>query len=163
MKAFLLALILLSLVLLAGLAEAQTRRFTIAGGICDGGKFAARYKLNPKTDWWFEGNVLVLKDGVTMPDTPPICEASNSAATVSRDKAKAEIDKDKAVRAVVLLTLDELNAHALKIKEILDAVDAATNLADLKTRVALISDYPQRTSAQLITAIKNKIDSGDAD
>lgn len=69
----------------------------------------------------------------------------------------------KLIRAVVLLVLDEFNSHALKINAILDAVDAATSLADLKTRVAAIVDYPPRTAAQLKTAIQNKINAGDAD
>jgi hypothetical protein len=66
-------------------------------------------------------------------------------------------------RAVAAVLLDELNAHADKINAILSAVDAATSLADLKTRIGLIADYPQRTLAQAKTSINNKIDSGEAD
>jgi hypothetical protein len=66
-------------------------------------------------------------------------------------------------RALCLTAMDEFNAHALKINAILDAVDAATSLADLKSRVALISDYPQRTKTQLYNAIVARIQDGTAD
>lgn len=69
----------------------------------------------------------------------------------------------KALRAVLLIVLDELNAHALKLNAILDAVDGAANLAGLKTAVAAIADYPPRTKAQLLTAITNKVNAGGAD
>ena len=65
--------------------------------------------------------------------------------------------QERLMVAVVELILDEFNLHALKINAILDAVDGAVTLAALKTAVALIADYPQRTKAQLITAIKAKI------
>jgi hypothetical protein len=161
MKRVLIALALF--LFFAEYAEAQSRRFTIPGGVCDGRKFAERYKLNPRTDFWMEGSVLVLRDGVTMPNDPPICEASNSQVVVARDRAKAEIDKEIALKAIVLLVLDEFNLHADKHNAILDAVDAATSLADLKTRVAAIPNYPQRTAVQLINAIKAKIDAGQAE
>lgn len=68
-----------------------------------------------------------------------------------------------ALRAVVLVALDELNAHALKLNAILDAVDGAATLAALKTAIAAIPDYPQRTPAQLKTAMQTKIAGGDVD
>lgn len=57
-----------------------------------------------------------------------------------------------------LATLDELNAHALKINAILDAADNAVSLADFKTRVALITDYPQRTLQQFKDAVKSRLE-----
>jgi len=79
--------------------------------------------------------------------------------TAARDAAIAEqIDTvESAMRAFMLTVLDELNLHAAKHNAILDAVDAATNLADLKTRVGAIADYPQRTANQLRTTIRNKL------
>lgn len=67
------------------------------------------------------------------------------------------------VRAVVLLMLDEFNGHALKVNAILDAIDAAANLGQIKTAVAAIADLPPRTKAQLVTALVTKITGGDAD
>jgi hypothetical protein len=60
-------------------------------------------------------------------------------------------------RGYALVALDELNAHALKTNAILDAVDAATTLADLKSRIALITDYPQRTIQQMQNAVRSKL------
>lgn len=69
----------------------------------------------------------------------------------------------KVIRAVVLLVLDEFNAHAAKINGILDAADAATNLTTFKSAVALIANQPTRTKQQLLTAITDTIDAGSAD
>ena len=69
----------------------------------------------------------------------------------------------KLKRAIVDVLKDELNLHALKINAILDAVDAATSLADLKTRITAIPDYPQRTLSQIKTAIETKLTSGTVD
>ena len=42
-------------------------------------------------------------------------------------------------------------------RPVLDAVDAATTLADLKTRYAAITDYPQRTIQQMQNAVRGKL------
>lgn len=73
-------------------------------------------------------------------------------------KLAEEIDFVESVeRAAALVVLDGFNAHALKVKELLDQVDLATSLADLKTRYAAITDIPQRTPAQVRAAIKAKL------
>lgn len=43
----------------------------------DGGKFAVRYGLNPRAnDFWDDGRGnIVLRDGLILPDDPPIFEA----------------------------------------------------------------------------------------
>lgn len=80
-----------------------------------------------------------------------------TTATISTNQLAA------LVRTVVLLILDELNTHSSTVTAILNAVDAATSLVDLKTRIALIADLPQRTKSQLLTAMTNKIAAGAAD
>lgn len=159
--------VLVLLLIAAAAADAQTRRYPVTAGQFDGAKFVARYKLNPLGDFWAvqeNGQTfIVIRDGVVIPDDPPIFDPPDSPQVVQRNIEKTRIDKERVLRAIVLLVLDEFNNHALKINAILDAVDQATSLADLKTRVAAIPDYPQRTTAQLITAIKNAIDSGSAD
>jgi len=78
--------------------------------------------------------------------------------------ALSEIDRNaQLTRAAVLVILDEFNQHALKINAILDAVDGANTLGVLKSAVAAIADYPQRTNAQLINAIQSVITAGDVD
>lgn len=118
---------------------------------------------------------------VVVPDTQTACARTALAAfdwkqstqdtwdlVHLRSDASARITSDtdadaKLARALAAVLLDELNLHALKINAILDAVDAATSLADLKTRIAAIPDYPQRTLAQIKTAIQNKLAGGTVD
>lgn len=135
----------------------------------DGEKFATRYGLSVvNMDFWDDGKGhIVVKDGITIPDNPPIWEGPDDPEVVIRKRAKLLLALSRIdsclVRAVAATLLDELNSHADKINSILSAVDAATSLADLKSRIALINDYPQRTLAQAKTSILNKIDSGEAD
>lgn len=69
----------------------------------------------------------------------------------------------KAVRALALIILDQThNALAAKVNAILAALDAGT-YAQARTAAQGIADAPTYTAAQLKTAIRNRIDSGDAD
>ena len=72
-------------------------------------------------------------------------------------------DHAKIMRALLLTVLDEFNTHATKINAILTAIDNGSTLAQVKTNIAAIADYPTRTKANLITAMTNKINAGDAD
>jgi hypothetical protein len=60
-------------------------------------------------------------------------------------------------RAFALVVLDELNLHAARTTAILNAIDTGSNLAAVKTNIAGIADVPQRTIAQLKTAVRNKL------
>ncbi len=78
--------------------------------------------------------------------------------SAKRDGAVAPIDAvEDILRAFALTLLDELNLHAARVTAILDAVDASTSLATLKSAVALINDVPQRTIGQLKTAMRGKL------
>ncbi len=60
-----------------------------------GNKFAARYGLDPEKDYWTDRNeagehILVLADGITIPDDPPILEASDPDPKVAM---KSEMDR----------------------------------------------------------------------
>lgn len=86
--------------------------------------------------------------------------ADAAILTAARAAAAAQLDRQEDVlRAFMLTVLDEFNGHATKLNAVLSAVDAATSLGDLKTRVGLIADYPARTAEQLRTAIHNKLGS----
>lgn len=77
-----------------------------------------------------------------------------------------EADKTDLTRLVLgelLLMLDEFNAHATTINAILSAIDAASTLAQVKTNIAAIPDYPQRTKAQLVNALVAIINAGSVD
>lgn len=132
----------------------------------DGAKFGLRYGLDPIAGAFFvDGSELVVPDN--LPDDPPIQEPVDAPEVALRKAAISLVDSgvstSEVLRGTFLVLVDELNNHALKINSILDAVDAATSLADLKTRIAAIADYPQRTAAQAKQAIKDKITGGGAD
>lgn len=85
-----------------------------------------------------------------------------------RTAAIAQLDNDreallKLLRAAAAIMVDEINVLREWEVSFKAAVAAATNLANLQTRVAALPDLPDRTLAQAITAIKNKINGGTVD
>jgi len=83
-----------------------------------------------------------------------------AALTARRDAAAAQLQQTEDIlRAFMLLVMDEFNAHAEKINSILTAIDNGGTLAQVKTEIAAITDYPTRTEQQLRTAIRNKLGS----
>ena len=73
----------------------------------------------------------------------------------SRDDVAARLDDvEDVVRAFAQTVLDETNLHATRITAILDAIDAAASLADVKTAVGSIPNVPTRTVQQMKTAIR---------
>lgn len=79
--------------------------------------------------------------------------------TAARDSSVvARIDNvEDVLRAVVLVLRDELNLHADKINAALTAIDTSTNYSTLKSNIGTVADYPQRTIAQLRTAVRNAL------
>lgn len=71
--------------------------------------------------------------------------------------------RDRFIRAVMLVLIDENNLTREWIQNFKSAVSASASLADLKTRVAALPDMPDRTVAQAKTAVQNKINSGASD
>lgn len=103
---------------------------------------------------------IITGDTVTLMSQAERDAVDAATLNASRDSTAAVLEQPEAYpRGYALVALDELNAHALKTNAILDAVDAATTLADLKSRVSLISDYPQRTIQQMQNAVRNKLGS----
>lgn len=85
-----------------------------------------------------------------------------------RAEAKALIDatEDRVadlLRAIVLLTVAELNVLRQRDRDRSADVAAATSLDNLKTRWAARTALADRTAAQARQAIKNFLDAGDAD
>jgi len=72
-------------------------------------------------------------------------------------------DRAKAWRAIVSLLLDENNALRSWVMSFKAAVAAASNFADLKTRIAALPNLPDRTLAQAKAAFAAKIDGGTVD
>jgi hypothetical protein len=78
----------------------------------------------------------------------------------SRDSLADRVSNiEDVLRASLLAILDEVNLHAIRINAILDGIDNASNLAEVKTAIALINDVPSRTIAQMKTAIRGKLGS----
>lgn len=80
--------------------------------------------------------------------------------TFQRDAAVAQLQQTEDVlRAFMLTVLDELNLHAAKTNSIMTAIDNNSTLANIKTAIAAIADYPTRTETQLRTTIRSKLGS----
>jgi len=106
--------------------------------------------LEPSKYWIITG------DAVTLMSPAEMDAVDATELTASRDATAARLDQmEDIARADAKLTIDELNLHSQRLQEMLDAVAAATNLSDLKSRYALISPIPSRTMAQYKNAIRN--------
>lgn len=76
------------------------------------------------------------------------------------DSVMTALDQQNDIlRALVKLLVSEFNNHANKTNSILDAIDASSSLANLKTAVAGIQNHPTRTLAQLRSAIRAELGS----
>ena len=73
------------------------------------------------------------------------------------------IEHAKLLRALAEITKDEINLLRQWLVSFKAQVAAATTLADLKTRVATLPAMPDRTLAQLKTAMESRLDSGTVD
>ncbi len=107
--------------------------------------FATKY-------WIITGDVVTLMD----PATRAVLDAAELVA--ARDAISAQLDQQEGIiRAFMLAVLDEFNGQASKMNEILDAIDGANSLSEVKTAIAAITDYPQRTTAQLRSVVRGKL------
>lgn len=75
-----------------------------------------------------------------------------------RDAAIQQLDQiEDVIRAFMLVVLDQVNEHSGRIVGILDAIDQGANLTAIKTAIAAIQNIPQRTVAQMRSAIRAKL------
>jgi hypothetical protein len=97
--------------------------------------------------------------GVATEMTQAEKDAVNAAnLNANRDANAAILDNiENILRAVCLVVLDQVNGDRSTINAILTAVDQATTLADLKTRIGLIADLPTGNGAAFKTAVRNKL------
>jgi hypothetical protein len=83
-------------------------------------------------------------------------QAAQAAALLAM---QSELDNaERITKGLALTILDELNRITSRMRDFDAAVQAATSLGDLKTRVAALSAIPARTAAQLKAAIKAKVE-----
>ena len=105
---------------------------------------------------------------MTSPEKTAVNDAMATAQTLSiRTGAKAQLtgfsDSPLYQRAFADILKDEINILRGWTVSFKAEVAAATNLADLKTRVATLPTLNDRTLSQLKTAITNRIDDGGVD
>jgi len=97
-------------------------------------------------------------DTVTLMDQSARDAVDAAELSAQRNAIVDQLDQVEDIqRASLLSLLDELNNHADRINAILDAIDGASNLSQVKSAIAVINDYPQRTIAQMKTAILSKL------
>jgi hypothetical protein len=83
-------------------------------------------------------------------------QAAEAAALLAM---QSELDNaERITKGLALTILDELNRIASRMRDFDAAVQAASTLPDLKTRVAALSKIPDRTAAQLKAAVKAKVE-----
>lgn len=107
------------------------------------------------TKYW-----IVTGDSVTL--ITPLDRSAIDAAELEaqRDSIVDDMDRlESYTRAFALAVLDEFNNVSDTLNAILNAADNANNLGDFKSAMVAIADRPQRTVAQLKTAVRNKIGS----
>lgn len=108
----------------------------------------------PVKYWIITGDVVTLMDQAAK----DAVDADELSAT--RDSQANIFDGVEAYeRAFALMLLDEINGLSNKINAILDAIDAANNLGDVKTAIAAVADRPIRTIADIKTGFRNKLGS----
>jgi hypothetical protein len=111
-------------------------------------------------------NVVDTFDWSDAADVPFVNQSISEVAQKESDAAVKSVDDgvskngirfERLCMATVLVALDALNADRTALTAMNNAVQAATSLADLKTRFASINFPPQVTQNQLQTAVKNKL------
>lgn len=107
-------------------------------------------------------------------DAEIIAVSTNAVASQALSNVDAFNDVSLAQRSFALVSLDEINVLRQAVNELnkwradtSTTMAAAANAADLKTRWATLEPAPSsladRTKAQIIPAVKNKISGGGAD
>lgn len=95
----------------------STKSYTIDPQAFDGEKFRRRYGLQ-LTDFYVDGDQLVVRDGITLPDDPPVFEPPDPPQERSRALALAELDRP-ALGAIIAWVADKLNVPlATAIREV---------------------------------------------
>lgn len=108
-----------------------------------------------------------VKDGNSPLPADPIL-TSVEITNLQRSTAIEQIAIDpnapsKALRAILLVIMDELNILRQRENDRSADIAAATSLADLKTRWATRPLLSDRVGTQIKTAVQNKINSGVSD
>jgi hypothetical protein len=114
-------------------------------------------------DWKAFQDWLAIQGNVPDPADPP-----PTAAQILADEIAGAVDQflnssasiSKVERSAALVTMDRVNIIHKWLMDFKAATAAATSLANLQARVAALDTLPQFQSADIKTAIQNKITSG---
>ena len=94
-------------------------------------------------------------------------EHGGDAALTLRRQAREAIDESRAesaaLRAAIIELINYTVTTASNLNALLDGIDAAISLAQIKAAAALINNQPTPTLAQAMNAIKARIAAGEAD
>ena len=132
-------------------------------------KLSANETEHPLVDWIWSPDLsavtgfanrywIITGDAVTLMSQAARDALDAQILSDARDTVRDQLDAVEALeRAFALVLLDELNAHADKMNAILTAIDNGANLAGVKSNIAAIADYPQRTITNIKTAVRNKL------
>jgi len=106
----------------------------------------------PNRYWIITGDVVTLMDQAAR----DVVDADLNTARLN--SIADGLDQTQTIlKAFAEVLLDELNSRAATSNSILAAIDGANNLGSLKAAVTLISNTPQRTLAQLKSAVRGKL------
>lgn len=124
-------------------------------------------QLGPQpTDQQFNdaANDLTQVDNGDGPEVFSVWYAKHGGDAIATAKHAAKVlyngqqELERVLRAIVVLTVDELNFLRTWTRDFKAVVAAAANLNDIKTGVAGLPTLDDRTNAQVRTAIFNNID-----
>ena len=97
-------------------------------------------------------------DTVTLMDAAARSAVDSAQVEQARDGDVSVFDAPEAVlRQFVAILVDELNAHATATAGIRQAILDGSNLSAIKTAAQAVSVPPQRTLAQLRSAIRSRM------
>lgn len=104
-----------------------------------------------------------LPGGWTLEEDTSHADFLSAYRTTAKSHLDAEAAQNALLRGTILVLIDEINLLRQWTTDFKAQTALASNLADFKTRTAGLSNMPARTGTQARTAIKAKIDAGDAD
>lgn len=96
-------------------------------------------------------------------DAAALAAAIDAFRDAAAEAAEAQAELGLVIRALVIVTVEELNDIRLWLRDFKTATAGAATLAAFKTAVAALPNMPDRTAVQARTALLNHINAGDAD
>jgi hypothetical protein len=119
---------------------------------------------NIKSSEWVDTGAMYVQSNVVqyteqeLADIEAAQQAAEAESAAAFKAMQGELDNAQLItKGLALTILDELNRTTQRLRDFDSAVQAATSLADLKTRVGSLLPIPDRTAEQLKAAVKAKV------